>query len=180
LDVGESGHVLALGLQSIPTHDLPLCFPERACVDVPPGGAQAMYLISDVTSASPGIAAAVWAGLGVSLVLIGAGLRQHRRGFGLRAWLMLLAIALVVCGAALAWSMNGWLGEAGLVYGGGDGRPARPLPSSVVSSWPLVQSGARAGMALGATALFLMLNTFVVRRHRAARASDPVPAGSEE
>lgn len=161
--------MLALDLQSVRVHDLPLCFPGRACIDVPPGGAQAMYLIAGITSASPEIAAAVWAGLGVSLVLIGGGLRRHWRGLGLRPWLVLLAIGLVVIGAALAWPMNGWLGEAGLVYGGADGRPAERTPPSVVGSWPLVRSGARAGMALGASALLLMLNTAVVRRRRAAR-----------
>lgn len=132
-----------------------------------------MYLISDITSASPGIAAVVWAGLGVSLVLLGTGLRQQWRGSGLRPWLVLLAIALVVGGAAAAWSMHGWLGEAGLVYGGADGRPAEPIPPSVVVSWPLVQAGARTAMALGAIALLLMLNTVVVRRGRTARLQGP-------
>jgi hypothetical protein len=128
-----------------------------------------MYLVSDVTTASPGIAAALWAGLGISLVLIGSGLREYWRGFGLRPWLVLLAIALVISGAALAWTMNGWLGEAGLIYGGYDDRPPEPVPSSIVSSWPLVQAGARASMALGAIALFVMLNTTVIWRRRAVR-----------
>lgn len=128
-----------------------------------------MYLISDLTAASPGIAAGLWTGLGVALVLLGGGLERQWRGVGLRSWLVMLAVALLVAGAVLAWSMNGWLGEAGLVYGGFDGKPAESVPSSIVSSWPLVRSGAHAGMALGAITLFLMLNTTVVRRRRAAR-----------
>ena len=171
-DHDKPEHVIVLGLRFAWVHDLPLCFPGRACVDVPPGGAQAMYLVSDVTPASSGIAAALWAGLGIALVLIGHGLRQQWRGLGLRAWLILLAIGLVVAGAAVAWMMNGWLGEAGLIYGGVDGRPAEQVPASIVSSWPLVQAGARLAMALGATALFLMLNTAVVRQRRSARAHD--------
>lgn len=149
-----------------------MCFRGRACVDVPPGGAQAMYLVSDLTSASAGIAAVLWAGLAVSLVLIGRGLWKQWRGFGLQPWLILLAIVLVIGGAVLAWLMNGWLGEAGTIYGGADGRPAEQTPSLVISSWPLVQSGARVGIALGAIALFLMLNTTVVRQGRAARAHE--------
>ncbi len=171
-DDDQSERVLAVGLQSPWVQDLPLCFAGRGCVDVPPGGAQAMYLVSDLTSASAEIAAVLWAGLAVSLVLIGGGLWKQWRGFGLRPWLILLAIVLVVGGAVLAWLMNGWLGEAGIVYGGADGRPAEPTPSLVVSSWPLVQSGARVGIALGAIALFLMLNTTVVRQRRAARAHE--------
>jgi hypothetical protein len=101
-----------------------------------------MYLISDLTSASAGIAALLWSGLGISLVLIGRGLWKQWRGFGLRPWLILLAIVLVFGGAILAWLMNGWLGEAGLIYGGADGRPAGPTPSLVVSSWPLVPAPA--------------------------------------
>lgn len=129
-----------------------------------------MYLISDITAASPGIAATLWAGLGVSLVLLLCGLRRHWRGFGLRPWLIPLAIALVIGGAALAWLVNGWLGEARLIYGGLDGRPAEPVPTSIVSSWPLTQAGAHVAIALGAIALFLALNTTVVRQRRAARA----------
>jgi hypothetical protein len=129
-----------------------------------------MYLISDVTAASPGIAATLWAGLGVSLLLIVSGLRRHWRGCGLRPWVILLAIALVVGGVALAWLMNGWLSEARLIYGGLDGRPAKPVPPSIVSSWPLVQAGARVAVALGAIALFIALNTTVVRQRRATRA----------
>lgn len=128
-----------------------------------------MYLVSNATAASPQIAAAVWAALGVASVLIGSGLRQQWRGFGVRPWLVVFAIALVIGGAALAWTINGWLGEAGLVYGGFDARPAEPVPSSIIGSWPLVQAGARVAMGLGAIALFLMLNTAVIRQRRTAR-----------
>lgn len=131
-----------------------------------------MYLISDLTSTSAWIAIALWAGLAVSLVLLGRGLWRQWRGAGLRPWLIRLAIALVGGGVVLAGLMNGWLGEAGLVYGGIDGRPAEPTPSSVISSWPLVQIVARIAIALGAIALFLMLNTTVVRQRRATRSHE--------
>lgn len=176
-DVDDSDAVIDPGLTSIWVRDLPLCFPGRACIDVPPGGAQAMYLISDLTIASPGIAAALWTGLGTSLVLLGTGLRQYRRASASRPWPVLLAIALVVGGAALAWSAGAWLGEAAIVYRGDDGRPPEPIPSSVIGSWPLVQAAGRAGIALGAIALLLMLIAAVVRRHRSARARE---AGLDE
>ena len=168
----ERGRVLAETVGSAWVQDLPLCFPGRACVDVPPGGAQAMYLVSDLTSASPGIAAALWAGLGVALVLIATGLRRQWHASRLPRWSVLLAIALFIGGAVLARLVGAWLGEAAAVYGGIDGRPLAPTPSSVTGSWPLVQSAAGAGLALGATALLLMLNTTVVHRRRTARAHD--------
>lgn len=168
----ECGSVFVSGVGTAWVQDLPLCFPGRDCVDVPPGGAQAMYLISDITAASPGIAAALWTALGISLVLIWHGLRRQWHGRAIQPWLIVIPLVLVVAGAALTWLMNGWLGEAHLVYGGLDGRPAEPVPSSIVSSWPLVQTGAQSAMAVGATALLLMLNTTAVLRRRAARAHE--------
>lgn len=136
-----------------------------------------MYLISDLTTASPGIAAALWAGLGACLVLLGAALVQHWRGSGLRPWSVLLAIALVVSGAALAWSAGAWLSEAALVHRGDDGRPPEPTPSSVIAAWPLVQAAGHAGIALGALALLVMLITTAVHRRRSASARE---AGSAD
>ncbi|RIX31085.1 hypothetical protein D1781_06865 [Amnibacterium setariae] len=155
----------------VPTlvRDLPLCFPGRACVDVPPGGAQAMYLVAGLTPASAGIAAALWLGLGVALVIVVAGLRQHWRGQGLRPRAVLLAVALVLGGLILAWLMRGWLGEAALAYGGADGRAAAPVPAVVIGSWPLVRSAAVAGVALGVLALLAMLSIAAVPRRRDAR-----------
>ena len=72
----DSEPVLALVLRSVRVQDLPLCFPGRDCFDVPPGGARVLHLVSDVTPASPGIAAVLWAGLGAVILVIVSGLRQ--------------------------------------------------------------------------------------------------------
>jgi hypothetical protein len=129
-----------------------------------------MYLIADLTPASPGIAAALWASLVVAVLVIGSGLRRQRRGLGVRPRLVLIAIALLLGGLAFAWLMSAWLGEAALAYGGADGRPAAPVSTTVISSWPLVQSAAWAGVALGAIALLVMASTSVLHRRRTAPA----------
>ena len=166
----DSEPTLALVLRSVRVQDLPLCFPGRDCFDVPPGGARVLHLVSDVTPASPGIAAVLWAGLGAVILVIVSGLRQQRRGAAVRPWPALLALGLIVSGTVLAWAAHAWLGEAALVYGGADGRPAEPTPSSVIAACPLVQSAAWVGIAVGVVTLLLTLNTVAVRRRRAGRA----------
>lgn len=119
--------------------------------------------------ASPVIAAACFAVLGASVVLIAMGLRMQWRGFGVRPWLLVLLVALVLAGLVTTWAVGGWLGELSLVYGGFDGLPAAPTPSSLIGSWPLVDSAGTTALVVGAVGLFLVLNTAAIREGMSAR-----------
>jgi hypothetical protein len=80
-----------------------------------------------------------------------------------RPWLVVLATALLLAGVAIAWTIGGRLAAVSAIYGGADGRPSAPAPSSLTGSWPLVQSAGCAMVLVGAIALFLMLNTAAMR-----------------
>jgi hypothetical protein len=168
----HSEAVLDTALRSPWAQDLPVCFPGRSCVDVPPAGAGVITLTTALTPASGVVAASCWAALGVSLVVIGLGLRLQWRGFGARPWTVVLSVALLLGGVVTAWAIGGRLAELATVYGGADGRPPALTPSALTGSWPLVESAGSAGAALGAVALFLMLNTAAIRERRAGRSRE--------
>lgn len=161
--------MLDLALRSDWVRDLPVCFPGRSCVDEPPLGADLINLTSALTPASPAIAAVCFTAVGASLVLIVLGLRLQWRGRGVRPWLLLLAMALVPAGVFTVWAIGGLLATSSSIYGGADGRPSALTPSSLTGSWPLVQSAGSVMVALGAVALFVMLNTAAIRERRVAR-----------
>lgn len=161
--------MLDLALRSDWVRDLPVCFPGRSCVDEPPLGADLINLTSALTPASPAIAAVSFAAVGASLVLIVLGLRLQWRGRGLRPWVLLLSMALVPAGVFTVWAIGGLLATIGAIYGGADGTPSALTPPSLTGSWPLVESAGTVMAALGAAALFVMLNTAAIRERRFAR-----------
>lgn len=123
--------MLALGPRTTPLQDLPVCFPDRPCVDYPPYEADGINLTSGLTAASEAIAIACFAVLAVAVLLVVLGLRSRRLGPSLAV--VGLSATLVATGAVVAGLVDLRLGAISAIYGWeGPGSP------DLYGSWWLV------------------------------------------
>jgi hypothetical protein len=165
-DQGQSRRVLDPGLHMVWTHDLPVCFPGRQCVDFVPAGADLVYLTFGLTPLSPAIAAGCFALLGAALVLVGLGLRSQWRGPGVRPWLVVTVTALLLIGFGITTFVDLWFGSISSVYSGVYGQPRAPAPSSLAGSWHSVLAAGHAMEILAAVAIAVLATVAAVRRRR--------------
>ncbi len=138
------------------TQDIPVCFPDRRCVDFSPFEADAINLTSGLTAASLGIAIGCFAVLGVALVLMVLGLRSRRPGPSLSV--VALAMALVVGGVVVAAVVDLRFSAISAIYGlEGPGSP------DLFGSWWLVGLAGEVTAAAGFIGLATAASVAIMR-----------------
>lgn len=170
--------MLDSALRLVWTRDLPVCFPGRRCVDFVPAGADIVSATSALTPLSPAIAAGGFAVLGASIVLVGLGLRLQVRGSGVRPWLVVTEVALLLIGFGITTAVDLWFGAISSVYSNVYGEPSAPAPASLDGSWRSVLVAGHGMETLAVVALALLVTVAAVRRHRRLGHDGPRRPGS--
>lgn len=148
--------------------DLPVCFPDRPCVDYSPYEADAINLTSNLTAASCAIAIECFVVLGIAILLLMAGLRSRRAGPSVAV--VALSTALVLGGLALAIVVDLRLSAISSIYGleGPGGR-------DLFGSWDLVSVAGEAMTVAGLIGLITAALVAIVRL-QTANPRDRAPA----
>lgn len=127
--------LMLLPIAQLPwTQDLPVCFPDRPCMDFTPIGADVINATSALTPVSRAIEIACLIVLGLGLVLIVLGLRPRPNRPGPSPWLIVLSVALLLLGVIATAAVNSRFGAISLIYG-----PDPGAISALVGSWPEVR-----------------------------------------
>lgn len=138
--------------------DLPVCFPTRPCADYPPYEADVINLTSTLTPASPAITGGCFIVLGVVLVLVALGLRQHLNRSRPSLWLVALSAGLTLSGLLVASIVDIRFSAVSAIYGlQGSGGP------DFYGSWWLVSLAGQAMTLAGLVALVVTATVAVLR-----------------